>query len=667
MLPTSDSDVASLLEAMPMAVAVFGSDKLLKFVNQNARKLLGMDRRELGHSPTIEMTLAPVMNDVGPLLRTASAGLTNHVTTARVRDPSGAEQLVEVRISMAGQGMLLFVATDVTSRETLVTSLERRARELAAIFDITPTMVRVFDASGAIVRANANAIREHAGRRPGTLRELWERDIPAETADLRPLPLERHPAALAIAGDTVRSRLLSVCRGQDGERVVIEVFAAPIFDADRRIMGAVLVDRDVSAEHKLAVDLEAQVRRSSILHERVSTEAERLDRMVEERSRELLSLQETRARERRLSAVGQLAAGVMHDVNNALNPIMAAAYLLRLHADKPDAVRDYADRIGKAAETGAATASRVGRFIRQEPTSAEANEFVDLSVLAEEVLAFTQPLHSERRGDGVRMDYARDYATGVTTRGIAGEIREALLNLVQNAIHAMPGGGTVTARTGVAGPEAWVAIVDTGQGMSDDVRERAFEPFFSTKGAGGSGLGLAEVYGIVRRHRGRAEINSAIGHGTTVTLYFPFESASVVAGVVDDRGAVPTQRVLVVEDHDDGREFLRQLLLADGHTVVAVSTYDEAAKLLAGPDTPPFDVLLTDIGLPDGSGWKLVSSTRGRWPSVRIGVVTGWEPTVMGDDTAGADFILRKPLRAIELLAHVAGQQPTTKTEGSDD
>jgi DNA-binding response OmpR family regulator len=125
--------------------------------------------------------------------------------------------------------------------------------------------------------------------------------------------------------------------------------------------------------------------------------------------------------------------------------------------------------------------------------------------------------------------------------------------------------------------------------------------------------------------------------------------------------------VLVVEDHDDGREFLRQLLLADGHTVDAVATFDDATRLLSGPEPPPYDVLLTDIGLPDGSGWKLVSSTRNRWPSLRIGVVTGWEPTVTGDDSDGADFILRKPLRAIELLAHVAGQATTTKPEGSDD
>ncbi|MGV3710043.1 MAG: ATP-binding protein [Gemmatimonas sp.] len=661
-MSSENVETAALLEAVPMAIALFGPDRLLRFMNNNARQLLRIEERAVPPASTIDVVLRPVIATVAPLLRAVTAGLSNHVTTARMRHDDGTEQLIEVRIAQAGQGNLLFAATDVTNRDSLVISLERRARELAAIFEISPTMVRVLDASGQIVRANGNAMREHIGARPGTLRQLWERDRPMDTFDQRELPLERHPGMLAINGEAVRARLLTVERGTDGARRVIEVYAAPIVDGEMRNVGAVLVDRDVTEEHRLAVELELQVKRSAELHERVSTEAERLDRMVDERSRELLALQETRARERRLAAVGQLAAGVMHDVNNALNPIMAAAYLLRLHADNPDAVRDYAERIGKAAETGAATASRVGRFIRQDPSTGDATQIVDLSVLTEEVLAFTQPLRAERRGDGVQVDVIREYHIGACTRGLAGEIREALLNLVQNAMHAMPNGGRVIARTGVTEDESWVAIVDNGQGMSDDVRERAFEPFFSTKGAAGSGLGLAEVYGIVRRHRGRAEITSAVGVGTTVTLYFPLESTAV-AQPLEERAPVESRRVLVVEDHDEGREFVRQLLSADGHEVVTVQSYEEALTLLDTSGPPPFDVMVTDIGLPDGSGWELVTFARKKWPALRIGVVTGWEPAVVGDDPAGADFLLRKPFHAVELLAHVAGHATTAHTE----
>jgi DNA-binding response OmpR family regulator len=127
------------------------------------------------------------------------------------------------------------------------------------------------------------------------------------------------------------------------------------------------------------------------------------------------------------------------------------------------------------------------------------------------------------------------------------------------------------------------------------------------------------------------------------------------------------RRILVVEDHHDGREFLRQLLIADGHRVEVVATYDGAMRWLSGPDPPPFDVLLTDIGLPDGSGWDLVTLVRNQWPMLRVGVVTGWEPTVLGPGRESADFILRKPFRATELLSLVADSGTFAHTESSDD
>ena len=227
------------------------------------------------------------------------------------------------------------------------------------------------------------------------------------------------------------------------------------------------------------------------------------------------------SREARLSAVRQLASGVLHDINNVLNPIMAAAYLLDANAENADAVRDYTARISTAVEIGAATAARVGRFIRQEPLQGiGAEELVDLSAVADEVATMTRPSWAERAGGPV--DFRDDLAGGALVRGIAGELRAAVLNLVQNALDAMAeNGGTLGLSTKVVADTAVLEVSDTGAGMSPDVRERAFEPFFSTKGRGSAGLGLAEVYGIAKRHNGRVEIDTAPGVGTTVRLVFP--------------------------------------------------------------------------------------------------------------------------------------------------
>jgi len=237
-------------------------------------------------------------------------------------------------------------------------------------------------------------------------------------------------------------------------------------------------------------------------------------------------------------------------------------------------------------------------------------------------------------------------------RGIAGELREALLNLVQNALDAMAGGGTLRIVTQITPTEASVAVSDTGTGMSAEVHERAFEPFFTTKGVNGTGLGLAEVYGIARRHRGRAEIESVLGVGTTVRLMFP-PAAPGATPAISTRNARPGRHVLLVEDHLDSREFMQSLLESDGHTVEAVRTVEEARKRLADVSRW-IDVLVTDIGLPDGSGWDLVAFAREIRPSLRIGVVTGWEPR--NEQDPACDFTLRKPVGATELLGQIAGE-----------
>jgi PAS domain S-box len=645
----------ALFEAVPLAIAVFDAE--LRLANANARysELTGVSAS------------GPAKISIYDAFPNALADLTDHIDLALRGTPAPTvgrvpfqhrvgRRLIEATFApitneSGGRG-LLFAGNDVSEREDLRETLSRNVAQLESIFDVIPDSVRVFDTEGRTVRSNTQAQQDHALGQPSTLREQWQLDRP-RTIDGTSLFMHEHPTARALRGERVRGETLAVRRGTDSSRLIIEVNSNPLYDEHGKIRGAVTVERDVTVKTQLATALEEEVRRTAGLYERVSTEAERLERMVQERTQELLALQEARSRERRLAAVGQLAAGVMHDVNNALNPIMAAAYLLETNAENPDAVRDYAVRIAKAAETGAATAARVGRFIRQEPLKAEREEPVDLSVICDEVVAMTRPLWAERaRGGTIHLDRGLAEPGAAMVRGIAGELREALLNLVQNALDAMAGGGTLTLRTMLRGSEVVLEVRDSGIGMSAEIRERAFEPFFTTKGRAGTGLGLAEVYGIVKRHRGQAEIESMPGAGTLIRAVFP---RATVAHSDEATPAKPNprvaRRVLLVEDHPDSREFMQALLESDGHSVDSACGVQDAMTLLQNAN-PCYDVLVTDIGLSDGSGWDLISFTRERWPSMRIGVVTGWEPRA-GAGTDG-DFILRKPVRTSELLAQVA-------------
>jgi signal transduction histidine kinase len=544
---------------------------------------------------------------------------------------------------------LVFAGVDVTEREQLREDLAHLVGQLTSIFGVIPDAVRVFDVHGNVIRANAQAVRDCGLDTPSTLRDQVECEQPC-TLDDAPVGVENHPTSRALRGERVRSEMMRVARASSVPRV-IEVSANPLHDDLGEVRGAVTVERDVTDRFALLRELEEKARQIDQLYARASTETERLERMVGERTAELLAIQERHARERRLAAIGQLAAGVMHDVNNALNPIMAAAYLLDRHADEPAAVREYAARIAKAAETGAATSARVGRFIRQDPLDDGSESQLDLGTLAGEVVAMMRSLWAERQAGGpVRLELRLACAPAM---GVAGEVRAAIMNLIHNALDATADGGTIAIETRTDGVESVVEVRDTGVGMSAYVREHAFEPFFSTKEATGSGLGLAEVYGIMKRHRGSAEIESGPDAGATVRLRFRAQSASVrdVPPVI---ASTPSQRrILLVEDNDDGREFLRLVLQSHGHQVESVATLGEGRSRLEAAATP-FEVLISDIGLPDGSGWDLVRHARTRWPRMRIGVVTGWEGS--GPIPAEADFVLRKPVPPAELVALVASR-----------
>jgi signal transduction histidine kinase/ActR/RegA family two-component response regulator len=651
----ADALVADVLEGIASAALVFARDGHLRAVNRAARARFVIDPKTTLAAQPLTRVLDTVADVALPMLNSAVAGTT---TGAQQRLLVLAGRSLLVRLAPLAESLLLLTVADVTDEERQDAALAQSERELRAMFELTPSSVRVADVSGRIVRLNANAVSEHIAPQPQTLRELWAVDQPRRLEDDAPLAYPDHPAIRALAGRTVRRELIAVRRAGFAEPRVIETNAAPILDENGRVSGVVLLDRDVTDSRRLERILDEEVLRSAELESRVRNEADRIEQIVEERARALAARDDAQARDRRLSAIGQLAAGVMHDVNNALNPIMAAAYLLRHHAESPDAVRDYADRIRKAAETGAATASRVGRFIRQEPMHSGADELLDLSLLAEEVLELTEPMRMRTANESTRVRVARHYDHAVLARGVPGEIREALLNLISNAMDAMPTGGELTIRTAVAGDEALLSVADTGVGMSAEVQERAFEPFFTTKGAGGSGLGLAEVYGIARRHRGTVSIVSESGGGTCVSLRLPLDRTALPPREEEQTFAPSSPlHILIVEDHEDGREFLRRLLTADGHTVEAVATCADARERLASAGSSAYHLILTDVGLPDGSGWELVAFVRERMPTLRIGVITGWEPMVSSAEAVGAEFVLRKPIRAAELLSHIAGRR----------
>lgn len=360
-----------------------------------------------------------------------------------------------------------------------------------------------------------------------------------------------------------------------------------------------------------------------------------------------------------LSAIGKLASGMAHHLNNLFAVILGRLETLLVKAPADPDARRYIEIIQRAAQDGAEVVRRVQRFSRVQPVSRATP--VDLNQLAQEVLEVTRPRwHNEAQLRQIRID-TELHLGGI--RAVAGEIaplREVLMSLVLNAIDAMPGGGQLTLRTWSDANEVHCAVSDTGAGMSDEVRQRVFEPFFTTKGPKSTGLGLSVTYGIVQRHNGRIDVDTGLGRGTTIHITFPAMPPSVRAQAPLPVPLVETAalRVLVVDDEPEVRTAVADMLGAAGYTAFEAAGGREALAWLDGGQS--VDLLLTDLGMPGMTGTDLARSVRGQWPGLRIGLMTGWDETEArgGETSPMVDFVIAKPFQLSALISAYAGTAP---------
>jgi len=230
-------------------------------------------------------------------------------------------------------------------------------------------------------------------------------------------------------------------------------------------------------------------------------------------------------------------------------------------------------------------------------------------------------------------------------------LREALTNLIFNAVDALPAGGTIRLSARQVGEDIVVTVTDSGLGMSDDVRERIFEPFFTTKGERGTGLGLAQVFRVVEQHRGTIAVESSPGAGTTFQLTLPAASTASISHDAVQATSAPVRRlrVLAVDDEPSVGNMVRRILRPQGHSVVTATSGEEALERLADG---PFDIMISDVGMGPGmNGWELVEHVRPSWPEMHIVLATGWGAAIdqIEAQVKGVDAVIAKPYRPVDL------------------
>jgi signal transduction histidine kinase/HAMP domain-containing protein len=412
-------------------------------------------------------------------------------------------------------------------------------------------------------------------------------------------------------------------------------------------------------------------------HVALAAHQARLHTDLEKAYNELRRTQATVLQQERLKALGQMASGIAHDVNNALSPVIGFADLiLKGNYGLTQDVKKYLNHIRTAGEDIAHIVARLREFYRTREVN-EALQQLNLNSLVEQVVDMTRPRWRDiPQSNGITIEINTIFAADVPRlAGIESEVREAITNLVINAVDAMPEGGRITIKTTVIRHDGsqnaakhptnvTIDITDTGTGMDEETRKRCLEPFFSTKGKRGTGLGLAMVYGVMERHEGGIEIQSEPGKGTTFRLVFPVRAERpVVENEKDTNAKVEPMQILCIDDETLLRELLKEMLERDGHEVVLTdsgqSGLDEFRH--ASERHRPFDLVITDLGMPYLDGRQVARTIKGQSPGTPVVMLTGWGAFMKEDGTGPqeVDGILSKPPRSRELREMIRRFSPS--------
>ncbi len=339
----------------------------------------------------------------------------------------------------------------------------------------------------------------------------------------------------------------------------------------------------------------------------------------------------------RMRMIGQIASGVAHDLNNVLANVLGHAQLLKTELEDPDTIETI-EIIEQSALDGAETVRRIQEFTVQRMQ--QNLDVVDLNAVVQSTIDLSRPRwRDDAQQHGMRVGIERELQPIPPVQGKAAELREVLVNLVNNAIDAMPAeGGKISFHTYLETPEmACLEVRDTGKGMDPEVRRHIFEPFYTTKGVRGTGLGLSVAYGIISRFGGRISVKSNLGAGTTFFIRLPVSRTKEGEIIRPQKGAKPSQlpirysgRILAIDDELNLRNILLRALSVAGFEVEVADGGIQALEKLQnaanqpGQSEKPYDLVFSDLGMPDLSGWEVAAELNRRWPQVPLVLVTGW-------------------------------------------
>ena len=357
-------------------------------------------------------------------------------------------------------------------------------------------------------------------------------------------------------------------------------------------------------------------------------------------------------RSEKLKSMGMITSGIAHEFNNILAIVKGFATQIKKKCGNDEKLEKRVDTIIKATNDGVEIVRRMREYTNLELDNAN---FVptDMRLLIKQSIGFTMPRWQNiANANGIHYKIDTDgFSKELCIMCNQSELREVLVNIINNALDAMPGGGSLSFHTWAEEKTLFVTISDTGMGMGKTVQRNVFDPFFTTKIGVGTGLGMSTAYGIVVRHGGEIEVESEEGKGSRFTIRLPLsnEIAKPEATFEQEQELkAEGLRMLIVDDEQEICDLLSEYFLEDGHNVKSVNTGDMAIKLL---ETESFDLVLSDLVMPEVTGYDIIETIGTLEKKPKVGIITGWEDAYKTEkgETLKADFIVRKPINFSEL------------------
>jgi PAS domain S-box-containing protein len=682
--------LAAIIESSDDAIISKTTEGIITSWNPGAEKVFGYSAEEAVGKP-MQMLIPPERANEEPeiLARIARGEGIDHFETVRVRK-DGARIDVSVTLSPLrdNKGKIIGaskIARDITDRKLAEAKLQAQLGRLNLLHKITRAIGERQDLHSIL----QVVIRSLEDNLPIDFSCVCFHDQPANVLKVVRVGIKSAPTAMELAMTEhavipIDENGLSRCVG--GQLVYEPDITQVQFPFPQRlargglralVIAPLLVESQVFGvlvaarrEARTFSSGECEFLKQLSEHVALASHHSQLYGALQRAYDDLRQTQQAVMQQERLRSLGQMASGIAHDINNAISPVsLYTASLLEKEPNLSERGRGYLKTIEHAIDDVAATVARMREFYRQrEPQLTLAP--VNLNRLVQQVMDLSRARWNDmpqQRGIVIKME--TDLAPDLPTiMGVESEIREALINLVFNGVDALPEGGILTLRTKVvevmpsfsATRQVQVEVVDTGVGMDEDTRRRCLEPFFTTKGERGTGLGLAMVYGMVKRHSADIEIQSAVGKGTTVRLSFAVPTTPLLDNAGPARAhAIPSRlRILVVDDDPLLIQSLRDTLETDGHVIVAanggqagIDAFHEAIKR-----EEPFAVVITDLGMPYVDGRNVAGQVKASSPATPVILLTGWGQRLVaeGEVPPHVDRVLNKPPKLHELRMALA-------------